>query len=98
MAGSDAGAIDLPHLPLALREPIEARGDQAAEPGGVPLELRIQRDAIPTAEELAEVLRHFDGNVVRAAAFFGRDRRQLYRWARRLGLDPSSFRGEESGP
>jgi transposase-like protein len=34
------------------------------------------------------------GNVASVAAAYGRDRKQIYRWARRYGLDVDGFRDE----
>ncbi len=73
-------------------------GDRALAPGDTSLAvpshplLDISRDAAPTAEELARVLQHFDGSVAKTAEFFGKERRQVYRWATRLGIEPDAFR------
>jgi transcriptional regulator with GAF, ATPase, and Fis domain len=49
--------------------------------------------ARPEAAELRAALERFHGNVAQVAAYYGRDRHQVYRWAERLGLDLDSFRG-----
>jgi len=46
-----------------------------------------RRPAPTTAEELAEVLARFDGNVVATARWYGRHRRQIYRWIKALGVE-----------
>ncbi len=88
----DDGALDLAHLPERLQQPVIARAASGGAPAEVPLALRIPRDAVPNAAELAEVIRHFGGSFARAAEYFGRDRKQIYRWLERLGVDPASFR------
>jgi len=88
-------AIELDHLPPALREPLRARaapGPMIATEADLPLDLRVRPDAVPTAEELALVLQEHAGNVKQVAAFFGRHRAQIYRWAERLEVDLESFR------
>ncbi len=96
-AAQAAGCLDLEHLPEELRAPLSLRQAKTAEVvSEVPLALRIRRDVRPSAEELEEVLTHFSGNVARVGEFFGKDRRQIYRWADRLGVDLTSFRSEDS--
>jgi transcriptional regulator with GAF, ATPase, and Fis domain len=48
--------------------------------------LVVRRDAVPEPHELRRTLDHFQGNVTRVAAFFGRERRQIYRWAEQMSL------------
>ena len=57
-----------------------------------PLASLVPRDATPTREELCVVLERLEGNVVAVASYFGKDRRQIYRWARRAGIDLETFR------
>ena len=91
-----AGALDLEHLPDRVREPLVSRRATApAASPEVPLALRIRRDIAPTAAELEEVLAYFDGNVAKVGDFFGKDRRQVYRWAERLDVDLNRFRGSD---
>jgi DNA-binding NtrC family response regulator len=99
-AAREAGCLDVDHLPEPVREPFQARAVSILPepPHASPL-LRISRDAKPSPAELEQLLRHFEGNVARVAAFFGKDRRQIYRWASRGGIDLDAFRdeGEDSG-
>lgn len=86
-----AAALELAHLDAALAPALVDRGVDTGSDGShtgadLPLALRIAPDTVPDAHQLAEVLRHFDGNVARVAGFFGKDRRQIYRWAERLGV------------
>jgi len=80
-------------LPEAVRRRVDARRPSARPAAAkAPLALRINREQTPTADELREVLEHFGGSVADAARFFGKDRKQLYRWAERLGVDLDAFR------
>ncbi|MEM9073626.1 MAG: sigma 54-interacting transcriptional regulator, partial [Myxococcota bacterium] len=85
--------VELDHLPEPIANALPPRGAPNPEaPAVLPATLRIPRDVVPSADDLRAVLEQFDGNVVRVAAFFGKDRRQIYRWAERLGVDLTSFR------
>jgi transcriptional regulator with GAF, ATPase, and Fis domain len=103
MAAARHGLVELEHLPEKLQQPFEERL-QAVAPGVAPTPsaapsalLTVRRDATPTAVELRQVFEACDGNVSRVAAFFGKDRRQIYRWARRLGIAPETYRASEEG-
>jgi two-component system response regulator GlrR len=65
--------------------PALQRGDIAAPPNEPPANT-------PSRAELAELLRAHKGNVVRVAAHYDKDRRQIYRWLELYGLDPRDFR------
>jgi transcriptional regulator with GAF, ATPase, and Fis domain len=82
-----AAALGLEHLPVELGAPILARSTgHSPAPARPPLALAVPRDGTPSAADLARVLEHFAGNVAEVARFFGKDRRQIYRWAQRHGL------------
>jgi transcriptional regulator with GAF, ATPase, and Fis domain len=95
-----AGVIGLEHLPEALATRVTARDagdvagpDAAASREAVPpLELLVDRTATPDEPTLRMVLERLDGNLVKVAELFGRDRKQIYRWLERYGLDAESFR------
>ena len=102
VAANRAGHLGLEHLPRPLQAPFKGRA--GAEPGhddehGPSLPLHIARDAVPTSGELKEVLRYFRGNISRVSDFFGKDRRQVYRWSQKLSIDLEAFResDEEDG-
>jgi DNA-binding NtrC family response regulator len=57
-----------------------------------PLQTLVAPDAIPDADGLRRVLQECRGNVAQVAAYFGKDRKQIYRWAERLGVDLGSAR------
>ncbi len=71
--------VDLDVLPPALRDRVLKRG---ASPSGKG----------PSRVELEAALRRHGGVVSKVAAEAGVDRTQVYRWLRRLSLDPGAFR------
>jgi transcriptional regulator with GAF, ATPase, and Fis domain len=48
--------------------------------------LEIPRDCVPSKSELLAVLAVLEHNMTRVAEFFGKDRRQVYRWCERFGI------------
>ncbi len=98
-AARGAGMLDLAHLSERVQGRVAERSaslpvSPPSAPADVPLALRVRRDGAPTAAELTEVLRHFAGSVAKAAEFFGKDRKQVYRWVERLGVDAGAIRSE----
>jgi transcriptional regulator with GAF, ATPase, and Fis domain len=94
------GVLRCEHLPEPIAAPIARRSPSRTKGGGdsgappePPLEALVARDAVPTADQLRVVLRRFDGNVAHAAEYFGKDRRQIYRWAEKLGVELDELRG-----
>jgi transcriptional regulator with GAF, ATPase, and Fis domain len=86
-----AGLLEPQHLPSSFA--LRVSDAQEAAPAEAPIALRVARDRMPTGPELELVLRHFDGNIARVAEYFARDRKQIYRWAQRLGVGIGEFRG-----
>ena len=86
-AARAGGEIRPEHLPEETARGLRDRATRAINGGEPPIELVVARDATPDAPQLAAVLRHFDGNLSQVAAYFQRDRKQIYRWAERLGVD-----------
>jgi DNA-binding NtrC family response regulator len=87
------GVIRPEHLPHALARPISSRvGTSPSDPPATPLAALVSPDEIPDAEGLGRVVQWFDGNVARVAAYFGKDRKQIYRWAEKLSVDLDSAR------
>jgi transcriptional regulator with GAF, ATPase, and Fis domain len=82
------------HLPPGLAARLGERAAPRVDGStpAPPLSLLVSRDGVPTREELCEVLARFAGNVARVADFFGKERQQIYRWARRHGVDPRDYR------
>jgi transcriptional regulator with GAF, ATPase, and Fis domain len=89
------GKLELSDLPQRLRDGLELRFEQApvVEAASSPL-LCVRRDAVPSADELRTVVEAHNGNIAQVAAFFGKDRRQIYRWAHALSVDMKSLRDE----
>lgn len=92
---SGARAIDLDDLPAALGSFYEPRRDDSPRPARpLPPVLGVPRRSDPTAPDLEQALRAFSGNIAKVASHFGKDRRQIYRWAERLGVDIERIRAE----
>ena len=90
--GAAAKLIDNPDTWLAFTDlvfidPIAAGWSRTVRPDAASQYFGVRRDATPNREELRRVLEHFQGNVSRVATFFGRERRQVYRWAEQFALD-----------
>ena len=97
---SRALAIRLEHLPEPMVHPIAVRAKgMASERPPAPLRVRVPADAVPDAEGLRMVLAEFGGNVAHVASYFGKDRKQIYRWAERLGVKIEGSRpaGSDAG-
>jgi transcriptional regulator with GAF, ATPase, and Fis domain len=84
------------HLPDAIASTLGARA-QMKEPvandseplAALPL---VARDAVPARDDLMAVLAYFGGNVAQVAEYFGKDRKQVYRWAERYQIDLDQVR------
>ncbi len=74
-------------LPERFSARLGERLQKAAVTDELPLALSVPRDQVPTADGLNEVMKHFGGNIARVAEYFGKDRRQIYRWADRYEID-----------
>jgi transcriptional regulator with GAF, ATPase, and Fis domain len=83
-AGS-TGPVRVDHLPDDIARRV---GDRITRTGAsrTPLAAQIDRSVPPSREVLQRVLEHHGGSVAETARFFGKDRRQIYRWADRLGV------------
>jgi DNA-binding NtrC family response regulator len=79
-AHADVQEWDLLRLPSLLQKPLIERDAEAdsVEP--------------PSRDELERALADARGVVSRVAEKYGRDRTQVYRWIRRLGIDPEAHR------
>ncbi len=87
--------IELAHLGPTFRSTGATETGRTSAPAS-PLQklLEIRPSAVPTADELRAVIAHFGGNVSRIAAFFGKERKQIYRWAEKYELDLDRAREE----
>jgi DNA-binding NtrC family response regulator len=91
------GTLEVSDLPPRLRQKLEARYQAVPLPAEAiaPVSLlNLRRSAVPDAEELRAALSAYGGNIARVASFFGKDRRQIYRWAQALGVDIQALRDE----
>ena len=91
------GVIRVEHLPAeigaTLCERAAARDPSAASEAPVPLALVVDRTAAwPAAHLLGAVVEDIGGAVARAPRVIGRERKPVYRWLKRHGLDPERFR------
>jgi DNA-binding NtrC family response regulator len=86
--GMSGHRLSLAALPEAARRAVELRssGAVAGENDDWKSLLTVRRDTVPEPHELRRALDHFKGNITRVAAFFGRERRQIYRWAEQMSL------------
>jgi len=84
------------HLPPEMA-PVAARRQTPTDAGSkrptpiVPEALVPDSDT-PDRAALVRVLEHFGGNVERTASYFGKNRKQIYRWLEAEGIDPADFR------
>ena len=90
-----ASEIGLCHLPPAFANRLTGRPmptDAEIEiPIVVPAAAQMPA-AMPTRDELCAMLEKLDGNIARVAEHYGKDRQQVYRWARRYGIDLDVYR------
>jgi transcriptional regulator with GAF, ATPase, and Fis domain len=70
----------------ALKEPVA----NDSEPH--PAMPQVARDAVPARDDLMAVLAYFAGNIAQVAEYFGKDRKQVYRWAERYQIDLDQVR------
>jgi len=87
------GRVRPEHLPegiTAVLGPIEAT--RTATLAEVPIDLRVPPDATPDRSDLLAVLAYFEGNVGQVADYFMKDRKQVYRWIEKLGIELDHLR------
>jgi pSer/pThr/pTyr-binding forkhead associated (FHA) protein len=85
--GRDVG---LEHLPPALQAGGTPRGNGSASSAAEPA--RLSPKDVELRAQLLESLRQCDGNVAAVARRLDKAPMQIYRWMRRLGVDPNGFR------
>lgn len=89
--GQDA-TLRFEHLPARFHRKRSATGAPAPAPAPEDPLAQIDPGGTPSRQELVAALEHYRGNIKQVAAFFGRDRRQIYRWAERFDVDPERYR------
>jgi len=88
-------SLETTHLPTEVPSlPEERFSHDGSADETTPLSIRVSSDVEPTADDLRLALQHYQGNVAHVAEFFGKDRRQIYRWADKLGVDMDVYRTE----
>jgi transcriptional regulator with GAF, ATPase, and Fis domain len=88
--------LDLIHLPPQLSQKLSDRASTAPIETAAAAILPPAAGALPTREELCAVLDRMDGNIARVADHYGKDRQQIYRWAKRYDINLGEYR--ESDP
>jgi transcriptional regulator of acetoin/glycerol metabolism len=77
------GAIRVEHLPDSVR---------TGRPPGAPRPLVLSETDQKVRDQVIASLREHHGNVSAVARALDKDRKQIQRWIKRFGLDPSSYR------
>jgi DNA-binding NtrC family response regulator len=87
-------ALQLGDLPPRVKQHLDTERFEAGSPDDLPgvSLLDLRRNAAPTADELGAAVAAYRGNIAKVASFFGKDRRQIYRWAQALGVDIRALR------
>ena len=83
--------VRLPPLLNELWSPPEP-GDRPAVADGPTLPPPRRSSRPPDRETLESMLREAAGNVAQVAKALGKDRKQVYRWLEKAGLDPEAYR------
>jgi sigma-54 dependent transcriptional regulator, acetoin dehydrogenase operon transcriptional activator AcoR len=92
---ASTGSIGVDDLPAALRAP---SADTAPPPSPPPPARAVDVAALDEADralraQLLALFAEHAGNVVAVADAMGKQRPQIYKWIRRLGIDLAPFRG-----
>lgn len=89
--------LGLEELPENIRARLGDRPRGASSSLNAPLSvLGIRRDVPPNKAELVMLLELYEGNVSQVAAFFGKGRRQVYRWAQQHDIDIGAVRTNQT--
>jgi sigma-54 dependent transcriptional regulator, acetoin dehydrogenase operon transcriptional activator AcoR len=79
--------------PIALRDLPEPIARVLTAPAAVGT--RRSTGPSPTAAQIEESLRRYDGNVADVSRELGKHRAAVWRWIKKFGLDPQKFRRTE---
>jgi DNA-binding NtrC family response regulator len=90
VAAGSSQVIEPDHLPSDIMRTLRTLGGRGsvrvdARVADLPLELLVPPDHVPDAAGLAIAMERMGGTVSRVADYFGKDRRQVYRWLERDG-------------
>ncbi len=93
-AAAQDNVIRIEHLPVDVGQQVRARATASSTAAGrpLPLEATVARDVVPDRTDFCRAAEQLEGNVARMAAFFRKDRGQIYRWAKRFEVDLEAFR------
>jgi DNA-binding NtrC family response regulator len=84
------------HLPPEIATVLAPRPPPAdgvpKRPTPIVPEALVPASDTPERADLVRILEYFQGNVERTASYFGKNRKQIYRWLEAEGLDPADFR------
>jgi transcriptional regulator of acetoin/glycerol metabolism len=91
-----SGRVRLEHLPEAIARVLGSRGQarEPAAPAVPPIQVLVSKDAVPSKDDLLAVIAYFGGKIAQVAEYFGKDRKQIYRWADRYQIDIEALRRE----
>jgi len=78
-ANSPEVTVEVDQLPESFTGPLNERGRAPAAP-------ILKKHTRPSREELAAAIERHQGNILRVAGHYGRDRKQIYRWMEQHGL------------
>jgi transcriptional regulator with PAS, ATPase and Fis domain len=88
-AGKAIALRDLPEpIARAGSAPVAGAAPDAAEAGGA----RKAAGPSPTAEQLEELLKRYDGNVADVSRELGKHRAAVWRWLKKFGIGPQKYR------
>jgi sigma-54 dependent transcriptional regulator, acetoin dehydrogenase operon transcriptional activator AcoR len=89
---ASADEIALSHLPRGFAARLSGRPAPAPASVALPMPTPMSTPAVPTRDELCQMLERESGNVARIAEHYGKDRQQIYRWAKRYDIDLTVYR------
>jgi DNA-binding NtrC family response regulator len=97
VALSDSATLDEEQLPESIRDAMRdlAKPPGAQTPSQPPPPPPVARRAVPTAEELRQLLQQHQGNVAAVGRELGKARMQIHRWMKRYGVDIDDFRRDD---
>ncbi len=94
-----ADALHAHHLTATLAtEGSGARETPSGSAPAAPPKPPATLDHVPNKEELVSALEKHRGIVAELASLYGKDRKQIYRWLKKHGLDADDYRAEDQEP
>lgn len=90
LALHESGDLEARLLPRSVQDVLETHGDLAETPR--PSAAPKAGSSVPSEAELRALLTRHQGNVAAAGRELGKERMQIHRWAKRLGINLDEFR------